>query len=236
MKRRLLATVAAVPLMTGHAHAQLAVICPECAKEWTQIAGWAKQASDVLEQIQWATNQYHMLNNTYNAIAHATDVQGVAAALGGVTYTYLPEASEAVNFVAGSGSIYGIASGLRTAGRYADVGDDTPWAREMQRRELATANVKSIAHRGLEDIGARLEHLGELVGLISAAEDGTAVSAHAAAVNVEQSNIGNHQAQLQQMALMLAGENRVDVQRAEQMQWESARQLREATQPLGGGR
>jgi cation transport regulator ChaC len=176
-----------------------------------------------------------MLTNTYNAIAHATDVQGIAAALGGVTRTYMPEASEMVGIVAGSGSVYGMANGLRTLGRYADVGDNTPWAREMQRRELVTANIKAIAHAGLESAQDSVAHLGAYLGLISDAEDGTAVSAVGNGVAVEQQNLLNHQAQLQQVQMMLATEDRVERQRAEQMQWESARQMYEDSGQLGGG-
>ena len=73
----------------------------------------------------------------------------MAAALGGPVRTYMPEAGQVTDLLAGSGSLWGAANLLLSMGRYADVGAETPWAREMQRRELVTANVRAIAAAGV---------------------------------------------------------------------------------------
>ena len=60
----------------------------------------------------------------------------------------------------------------------------------------------------------------------------TEVSAVNGALAVEQQNIEHHKAQIAQVQLMLATEERVERQRAEQQRWESARTLYENTSPV----
>lgn len=188
---------------------------------------WAKQVQDMLRQ-------YRMLEATYQSLTHATDVQGVAAALGGPVRTYMPEAAQVTDMLAGSGSLWGMANRLLSMGRYADVGADTPWAREMQRREMVTANARAIATAGLESAQQSIAGLSSLLARISGSQDVTEVSAVNGALEVENQNIGHHKAQLDQVRLMLAAEDRTERQRAEQMQHESARELFESARPFGG--
>jgi len=188
--------------------------------------------TEAARALQQALAQYRMLEATYNSLAHATDVSGVAAALGGATRTYMPEASQVVGLLSGAGSVYGAANGLLTLGRYADVGADSPWAQEMQRRELATANFRAIGQAGLEASQRSVLSLSSLLDRITASQDVTEVSAVNGALAVEQQNIEHHKAQIAQVQLMLATEERVERQRAEQQRWESARTLYENTSPV----
>lgn len=226
MKRHLLAAVAALPLLPGAAAAQ-GIPTYDNAAFIRQGIVWLQQARDM-------KSQYDQLVSTYNALAHATDVQGVAAALGGPVRTYMPEAGQVTDLLAGSGSLWGTANRLLNMGRFADVGQDTPWAREMQRRELVTANVRAIAAAGLESAQQSVAGLTSLLDRIGASQDVTEVSAVGGALQVESQNIAHHRAQLDQVRLMLETEERTERQRAEQMQYESARELFENTRPFGG--
>ncbi|MBX9699204.1 MAG: type IV secretion system protein [Acetobacteraceae bacterium] len=188
--------------------------------------------AEAARALQQAIAQYRMLEATYNSLAHATDVSGVAAALGGATRTFMPEAGQVAGLLSGSGSFYGAANGLLALGRYADVGTGSPWAQEMQRRELATANFRAIGQAGLEASQRSVLSLSSLLDRITGSQDVTEVSAVNGALAVEQQNIEHHKAQIAQVQLMLAAEERVERQRAEQQRWESARTLYDNTRPV----
>lgn len=220
MKRMLLAAAAALALATGTARAQLSVY---------DLKGDVARAAEAVRSIQQMVQQYRMLESTYNAIAHATDVRGVAAALGGPARMYFPEVGQIPGLIAGSGSLYGAANGLIGMSRYLDVGEDSPWAREMQRRERATANLKAMALGGMESAQTSIGGLMSLLDRLSGSQDGTEVAAVNGALAVEQQNISHHQAQVAQLQLMLGTEDRSDRQRAEQMRYESASELYDAT-------
>jgi type IV secretion system protein VirB5 len=188
--------------------------------------------AEAARALQQALAQYRMLEATYNSLAHATDVGGVAAALGGATRTFMPGAGQAAGLLSGSGSIYGAANSLLALGRYADVGTESPWAQEMQRRELATANFRAIGQAGLEASQRSVLSLSSLLDRITGAQDVTEVGAVNGALAVEQQNIEHHKAQIAQVQMMLAAEERVERQRAEQQRWESARTLYDNTSPV----
>lgn len=229
MKRTLLAAVAALPL--------LAFVGPHRASAQGGLvhdpASNAFRIAEAARAIQQAIQQYRMLEATYNSLAHATDVAGVAAALGGPVRSYMPEAGQITDLLAGSGSLWGTASRLLSLGRYADVGTETPWAREMQRRELVTANARAVATAGLESAQQSVAGLTSLLERISGSQDVTEVVAVNGALEVENQNIAHHRAQLDQVRLLLATEERTERQRDEQIRYEDARQLFESTRPFG---
>ena len=227
-RRALLAGAAALPLLSGAASAQGYPVYDNLAL-LKQVAVWLQQARDMKAQ-------FEQLQMTYAALSHATDVQGVAAALGGPVRTYMPQAGVVTDLLAGSGSVWGTANRLLGLGRYADVGQETPWAREMQRRELVTANARAIAQAGLESAQTSIAGLTSLLDRLTGSQDVTEVSAVNGALEVENQNIAHHKAQLDQVRLMLATEDRTERQRAEQMRYESARELFESTQPFGSVR
>ena len=225
MKRHLLAAVAALPLLSGAASAQ-GIPTYDNAAFIRQGIVWLQQARDMKFQAD-------QLVATYNVLSHATDVSQVAAALGGPVRTYMPEAGQVTDLLAGSGSMWGTANRLLNMGRFADVGQDTPWAREMQRRETVTANARAIAQAGLESAQTSVTSLTSLIDRITGAQDVTEVSAVGGALQVESQNIAHHRAQIDQVRLMLATEERTERQRDEQIRYEDARQLFESTRPFG---
>lgn len=220
MRRMLLATAAALALSAGPAVAQALV--HDAGSNLARIV----EATRALQQ---AVQQYRMLVNTYNALSHATDVSGVSAGLGGAARTFMPAAGQVAGLIAGDGSSFGDAAAMLGQSRLADVGNESSWAQEMQRRELATANVRAMAMSGLQASQGSLAGLVALLERISSAQDVTEVEAVNGAIAVEQQNISRHQEQVAQLQLMLHTEDRVERQRAEQEQWRSARELRELT-------
>lgn len=225
MTRTLLAAAAALAISAGSARAQLAVYDAK-----SDIA----RAAEAVRAIQQAIQQYRMLEATYNALAHSTDVFQVAGVLGGVTRTYMPEAGQAMSLFAGSGTMYGAANGLMALSRYLDANDGTPEGEEMARRERATANFRAVGFAGMASAQDSIQRLAGLIDRITGSPDVTDVSAVNATIATEQQNIDHHRAQIAQTQLVLLTENRVDQQRAEQMRVESANRLIEATQPLTG--
>lgn len=225
MRRLFFAAVATLPLVASETKAQAFVHDP---------ASNALRIAEAGRAIQQAIQQYRMLQATWSALSHATDVQGVAAALGGPARMHSPGAGQITDLIAGSGSLWGTANRLMTMGRYMDVGNETPWAREMQRRELVTANAKAVAEGGMQNSEQSIFNLSSLLARITGSQDVTEVSAVNGAVAVEQQNIQHHQSMIDQVRLMLMGEERVERQRAEQMQWESAQMLLESTAPAPG--
>lgn len=225
-RRPLLAAFAALPLLSGTAAAQGIPVYDNVAL-LKQAAVWLQQARDMKAQ-------FDQITMVYNALSHATDVSGVAAALGGPVRSYMPEAGVVTDLLSGgSGSMWGMANRLLSLGRYADVGQETPWAREMQRRETVTANARAIAQAGMESAQASVASLVSLIDRISGAQDVTEGTAVGGALQVESQNIAHHRAQIDQVRLMLAAEERTERQRAEQMNYESARQLYESARPFG---
>ncbi|NOG73588.1 MULTISPECIES: type IV secretion system protein [Roseicella] len=179
----------------------------------------ASNATRIVEAaraISEAIRQYQMLERTYNAVAHATDLQGLAQALGPVTRTYMPEAGSALESMRGVGQLWGQAQRLRTGNRIYMPPVLDEWANEMERRENATANAQAIAAAGMEDAQDRISRLSAMQLRLETAQDGTEVAAVNGQILVEQQNLAAHRAQIEQAHLVLAAEDRVAQQRSEQ--------------------
>jgi hypothetical protein len=82
------------------------------------------------------------------------------------------------------------------------------------------------------DAQEHLMRLGELQARLSAAVDVTEVSAINGYIALEQQNLDAHRAQMENIRLMLAADDRVNVQRQEQTQRESAEKVFMATSPI----
>lgn len=222
MKRTILAGAAALALLAAPASAQWIVHDP--GSNMARIM----EAARALQQ---AIQQYEQLRATYNAIAHQTDLSGLANTLGGLGRTYMPQASRVPGLLGGQGS-WGQANGFMQQDRLYDMGNADPAAREMQRREQATANAKAIAAAGLTDAEDRIARLEAMKARLEAAQDGTEVEAVTGYLALEQQHLAAHQAQIEQARLLLAAEDRVERQREEQALRRSADDLRRKTQPL----
>ncbi len=176
----------------------------------------ATRIVEAARSISEAIRQYQMLERTYSAIAHATDLQSLSSALGPVTRTFMPEAAPALDAMRGVGRMIGQAQQLRSGNRLYVPQVMDEWANEMERRENATANAQAIAAAGMEDAQDRISRLSAMQLRLEAAQDGTEVAAVNGLIAVEQQNLAAHRAQIDQARLMLAAEERVERQRGEQ--------------------
>lgn len=231
------ATVAfAVIALAGAQPAQAQWVVTDPAHMTQTALGWAQQARDSIAQLQQLQQQYMMVTRTYNAISHATDVGGIASALGGVTRTYLPEASGAVSMIGSASRMFGNAGSYRSADQLylpqamQGVSQAERWLSEMGRRQDATANAKAIADAGIIDMESRIASLSAAELRLAAARDGTEVAAVNGLISTSRANIEMHRASVENIRLALHAEDRTERQRGEQMQAMGANQWMENMQ------
>jgi hypothetical protein len=208
MKRLLLAAAAAIPLLTGQAHAQGMPVYDN-ASNLTRIA-------EAGRAIQQAIQEYRVMESTYNSISHATGVGGIASALGGVSRSFMPQAGNIPGLMNGRGGMFGSAGQRLEQDRFYAPAEADVWSEEMERRETVTANAKALAEAGLEDTQERIEQLEAAQAEIEAQEDGTANTATGNLIAASQMNLNAHRLQLDQIRTMLAADDRVTAQRQEQ--------------------
>jgi hypothetical protein len=225
MRKYLLATAAVVAL-TGPAHALVPVTdAKQIIQNVEMLAQWAQQIAAMKQQ-------YDQLVMTYNALAHATDLSGVAAALGGVTRTYLPEATIIPDMLGTAGYLWGRGAYFNEQDAYYAIESADRWTKEMERRRSVTSNAKALAAASSLDAQDHVMKLGVLQARLQAAQDVTEVTAVNGLIALEQQNLDSHRAQVENIRLMMMADDRVSEQRAEQMQRESADRLMAATAPI----
>jgi hypothetical protein len=225
MRKFLLSTAALIALSTP-ANASGVVYDPvQDVQGVMELAHW-------VEQIVAMKQQYDQLVYTYNALAHATDLSGVASALGGITRTYLPEASVIPDLMGDAGYLWGRAGEFNEGDAYYVTGMVDRWGAEMQRRQTVTSNAKAIAAASMMDAQTRVQNLGILQARLQSAQDVTEVTAINGQIALEQQNLEIHRGQIENVRLMLAADDRVNDQREEQLRRESAEKIYLATSPI----
>lgn len=177
-----------------------------------------KTLAEAVAAVQQLRRTYALLDQTYNAIAHTTDLQGAARLLGGVSRWALPPGSEIPGLLTALGDgQWGRAAELAAGGQVYRTPEPDEYQREMDRRERVTANVQAIALAMSEDTEARAAGLEALQARLEAARDGTEVTAVNGLIAVERQNLEAHRASLESARVMLAADDRVSAQRREQM-------------------
>jgi hypothetical protein len=225
MRKFLISSVALIALST-QAHAGGVVYDPvQDVQGVMELAHW-------IEQIAAMKQQYDQLVSTYNALAHTTDLSGVAAALGGVTRTYMPEATIIPDLLGDVGYLWGRAGQFNENDTYYMSGMVDRWSTEMARRQSVTSNAKALAAASMEDAQQQVQRLGILQARLQSARDVTEVSAVNGQIALEQQNLDAHRAQIENVRLMLEAEDRVDAQRDEQKRRESAEKIYLSTAPI----
>lgn len=245
MKRALFAAIAAFAFVPNEGRAQAIVNDP--LHMLLQEKSWLVQAQQMATTINDGVRRYNQLLRTYNAIAHSTDLGGVASALGGVSRTYMPEAAGTLDMVGRGARMFRNARGIVDADRFysatvragAFARQSEQWLAEMERRENVTGNAKALAQAGMEDAQERIVQLEAAKARLEAAQDGTEVAAVQGLIQTAQANMALHDQQVRHMQFILAAEERTERQRAEQAQKESTGAMIEDTQwavdALGGG-
>ena len=187
-----------------------------------------------INEVRELERQYRQLVSTYEAITGARSLGGIASALGGVSRTFMPGGSTVPGLMHGQ-SAWGQGGALMTRNRLYSPAERDEWALEMERRERATANAQALAGAAIEDAEDRIARLGDLHAALEQAQDLREVAAIQGAIAVEQQNLGAHRAQLEQVRLLLATEERVERQRAEQRVRRDADEWIEKTRDGLGG-
>jgi opacity protein-like surface antigen len=225
MKRFLLATAALLAL-TAPARAIDVVYDPVQDIQGIQdLAKW-------VQQIAAMKQQYDQLVSTYNALAHVTDLSSAAYALGGLTRNYMPEANAIPDLMTDVANLWGRAGYFNSYDLYYASNVIDKWGTEMERRRAVTSNAKAIAAAGALDAQDHVTKLAILQARLEAARDVTEISAINGLIALEQQNLDTHRAQIENVRLLLASDDRVSQQREEQMQRESADMLMQATVPV----
>jgi opacity protein-like surface antigen len=225
MRRFLLATAALLAL-TAPARAIDVVYDPVQDFQGIQeLAQW-------VQQIATMKQQYDQLVSTYNALAHVTDLSSAAYALGGLTRNYMPEANAIPDLMTDVANLWGRAGYFNSYDLYYASNVIDKWGTEMERRRAVTSNAKAMAAAGALDAQDHVTKLAILQARLEAARDVTEVSAVNGLIALEQQNLDTHRAQIENVRLLLASDDRVSQQREEQMQRESADMLLQATAPI----
>jgi opacity protein-like surface antigen len=225
MKRFLLATAALLAL-TAPARAIDVVYDPvQDIQGIQELAKW-------VQQIAAMKQQYDQLVSTYNALAHVTDLSSAAYALGGLTRNYMPEANAIPDLMTDVANLWGRAGYFNSYDLYYASNVIDKWGTEMERRRAVTSNAKAMAAAGALDAQDHVTKLAILQARLEAARDVTEVSAVNGLIALEQQNLDAHRAQIENVRLLLASDDRVSQQREEQMQRESADMLLQATAPV----
>jgi hypothetical protein len=224
--RTFLLTTAALLALTAPARAIGVVYDPVQDTQGIQeLAKWVQQLSEM-------QRQYEQLVSTYNALAHVTDLSGAAYALGGLTRNYMPEANAIPDLMTDVANLWGRAEYFNSYDLYYASNVIDKWGTEMERRRAVTSNAKAIAAAGALDAQDHVTKLAILQARLEAARDVTEISAINGLIALEQQNLDTHRAQIENVRLLLASDDRVSQQREEQMQRESADLLLRATAPV----
>jgi hypothetical protein len=224
--RTFLLTTAALLALTAPARAIDVVYDPVQDSQGIQeLAKWVQQLSEM-------QRQYEQLVSTYNALAHVTDLSSAAYALGGLTRNYMPEANAIPDLMTDVANLWGRAGYFNSYDLYYASNVIDKWGTEMERRRAVTSNAKAMAAAGALDAQDHVTKLAILQARLEAARDVTEVSAVNGLIALEQQNLDTHRAQIENVRLLLASDDRVSQQREEQMQRESADMLMQATVPV----
>lgn len=240
MKKFLLPIISVVFLtLPQSAHAQRVVFDPAAfaqnvKQDFLEVAQWVKEAGQWVEVLGWYKRQYDTAVSTANAVAHITDLGSAASALGGVTRNYMPGASEIPRLMRDVDNLWGRAGSIQAHDLYYQSRILDRWGTEMERETAVTSNAKAMAEEAALGNEHSLYNLGLLQARLSAAQDVTEVAAVNGLIELEGQNMQIQTAQMQNVALLMAADERVTIQRREQARRESADILYFNTAPITG--
>jgi len=191
-----------------------------------QLLAQLKQLQDMYTV---ARNSYQQLQQTVASVQHLNPqtmnpgqaLMNDAMRLPGSASTAMPGLNFGANQSAAGQPFY------NQNQYYAPQGNDFA-AQEMQRRQVATANLQGEAQTGMNRIAQRLASLTQLENCIQQQPDVTAVSAITARINAEHLYLTNESNNIQHLQLMQQTQAHVDQQRAEQHSRQQADQWDQA--------
>jgi hypothetical protein len=216
MKR--LTEVAAIALL-GAVIAQpvgaTTVFCTNCTEEVSEAARQIETLQQWASQLKSMADQLKQLTDVNAVLSHVTSLSGISGSVGGLTHQVMPSSSQITGLMNGT-STWGTANTRLNDNRLYAPSQSDEWSEEMKRRETVTANAQAIVDAVYKDTETQLSKLDELKAQVEAAPDLTAVTAQSAGIALAQQRLTANAAMLQQAQLLLAADNRVTQQRAEQ--------------------
>jgi type IV secretion system protein VirB5 len=187
------------------------------------------------DQLRNMEQQYAQLQQTYQALAHLTSVNGVASQLGiPSTQNPMGAVSRLPGLLNGT-NLGGTAQQFLNQNRYYQPQGNDFAAQEMQRRAQSTANIQAIAQENLEATEARMSGLQELQTQIDASPTTQDMGAIQARLGAEGNFIQTQQAQAAQLQVLQRAQEQASQQRAAEWQRQSAEGQFNATRPMSGG-
>jgi hypothetical protein len=232
MMRRFALMAAALALPPAQAYAQAAVFCSNCTEEITAQINYVAVAAKWVQQAAQMEQQYQQLLLTVESLRHLNP-QSLEVAAGLLSNAqHLPGSAAAVipgmNFGA---HLSGAGTPFYNQNHYATPTGDDFAAKEMERQQIATANLQGEAQTVITAIGERLAGLTELQASIPEQHDVTAVAAMTARTSSEQAFLANETNHVASLQLLQQTQMQVDMQRAAQ----HGRQLDEEALHAWGG-
>jgi type IV secretion system protein VirB5 len=212
-KTRLIAAL--VALMPAAAQAQ--IVCANCYDQPTGILNNVAVAANWVSQLRSMQQQYTQLQYTVASLQHLNPQSLTTAA--GLLNNAMRLPGSAAALIPG----LNFGSNLSAAGQpfynqnhvYTPTGTDFA-AMELQRRQMATANIQGEAQTVLTTISQRVASLAQLEASIVSQPDVTAVAAINARINSEHMYLTNETNHVSNLQAMLQTQQAVDQQRAEQ--------------------
>ena len=187
------------------------------------------------DEISTLERQYAQLQQTYQALAHLTSINGVATGLGlPAVQNPLGAVSQVPGLLNGSQLAAG-AQQFLDANRYHQPQGNDFLAQEMQRRSQSTANIQALAQQNLQATEDRMAGLQELQGQIDASPTTQDMGAVQARLNAESNFIQVQQTQAQQLQVLQHVQEQASQQRVAEWQRQSAERQFNSTQPMGQG-
>ena len=215
MKRALLASAICLGLGSASpAHAVLPVT--DTAGIATRAIEAARSLGQMVQQYQVMRQQYDQLQATYNVLSHPNQVLGIARGLAQQQMRFPGSTPGSIPGLSFGSQLSAGASRFLDQNRYAAPQGDDFAAREMRRREQATANIQAEAQTGMERADERIAYLSQLQQSIQDQPDVTAVAAVEARIGSEHLFLQNEANNVGRLQLVQQTAARVDQQRAEQ--------------------
>lgn len=207
----------AIGLLCTPVAAQAQVMCVNCETELHATMTDIATAASWLAQLTYMKNQLTQMSGTLASVAHLNP-GSMQVGLGLLTNSMRLPGSSA-NAMPG----LNFGSTTTSAGQqfynqnhvYTPTGNDFA-AQELQRRQVATSNLQGEALTGMQQIMVRLGDLAQLEQAIVAQPDVTAVAAIGARIASEKMFIANEGNNISHLNLLMATQDHVDQQRAEQ--------------------
>jgi len=229
--RTISAGLLAASVLCGQAQAQGVIVHDPL--NMAQLLAQLKQLEDMYTV---ARNSYQQLQQTVASVQHLNPqimnpgqaLMNDAMRLPGSASTLMPGLNLGTSQSAAAQPFY------NQNQYYAPQGNDFA-AAEMQRRQVATANLQGEAQTGMTRIAQRLASLTQLENCIQQQPDVTAVAAIAARINAEHLYLANEGNNIQHLQLLQATQAHVDQQRAEQHGREQADQWDQAVSAQAWG-